>query len=148
MASSTFLQAMEAARDRIRNLGLSDLDSYEVQVRRLPYDAKGNYHRGVTVYPVPETYDVGTNEREAIGYGLGLALVSNNDNDSDYKLDQLLVWRETIRMDFIEDASMTGVGTVFTVKVENGHVIDWDAYAGNYDVSKLILRAYSLETRT
>jgi len=141
--------AMEAIRDAIRTLGLEGVDSEEVQVRRLPYDGQDHWYRGITVHPVPETYGQGTNEREDIGYGCGVTLVQNNDNDSDYKLDQLLDWRETIRTYFVENSTLTGVSTTFTLKVEHGYVIDYDKlYDRNYDVSRLVVRVYSRETRT
>lgn len=149
MSNSIFMGVMEAIRDAIRTLELADITSDEVAVRRLPYDSQNHWYRGVTIHPVPEEYDEGTNEREAIGYGCGIAMVQNNDNDSDYKLDQLLLWREKIRQYFVENSSISGEGTVFTLKVEHGYVIDFNVLPErNYDLSRLVIRAYSLEERT
>lgn len=149
MSTSIFMLAMEGIRDAIRGLTLSGLTSDEVQVRRLPYDAQNAWYRGVTVHPVPETYDEGSNERESVGYGCAVTLVNNSDNDADYKLDQLLLWRETIRRHFVENSSLSSASTVYTLKVSHGHVIDYEMLTDrNYDVSRLIIRAFSLETRT
>jgi hypothetical protein len=148
MTDSLFMQAMEAIRDRIRLLTLSGLTSDRVQVRRLPHDGEV-FHPGITIHPVPETYHDGTNMRESVGYGCAITMVVNNDNDQDYLLDRLLYWRETIRRHFVEDDGLVGVANSCTVKIEHGHVIDWnDLIKDNYDVSRLVARVYVLETRT
>ena len=149
MTDSIFMQAMEAIRDRIRLLALTGLSDDRVQVRRLPHDAGGTYFPGITVHPVTETYESGTNMREALGYGCQVSIVVNNDDDQDYLLDRLLLWREKIRRHFVEDDGLTGVTGSCTVKIEHGHVIDWnDLIKDNYDVSRLVARVYVLETRT
>ena len=148
MTDSIFMTAMEALRDRIRGLSLEDLSTDEVAVRRLPHDGEHMY-RGVTIHPVTESYDQGTNERENVGYGCAVTMVVNNDNQATRKLDLILKWREEIRREFVEDASLTGVSTTCTLKVEHGYPIDWDAlFDKNYDVSRLVIRVFSLETRT
>lgn len=148
MSDSIFMSIMEAVRDQIRDLELTGIEDNRIQVRRLPHDGEV-YFPGITVHPVPETYDVGDNKRESVGYGVAVTMVVNNNNNQDYLLDRLLLWRENIRRDFVEKTVLSGVSTVCTVKVEHGHVIDWDdLFDKNYDVSRMILRVYSLETRT
>lgn len=148
MADSIFMNAMETIRDRIKDLNLTGLNDAYVKVRRLPHDGE-HYFEGITVHPLPEIYHVGTNERESVGYGCGVTMVVNNDNDEDYKLDRLLKWREAIRRHFVEDATLTNVSTCCTVKVEHNNVLDFKIlHGGNLDVSSLVLRVYSLETRT
>lgn len=148
MTDSIFMQAMEAIRDRIRTLALTGLTSDRVQVRRLPHDGEV-YHPGITIHPVTEKYHDGSNMRENVGYGVAITMVVNCDNDQDYLLDRLLLWRETIRRHFVEDDGMVGVANSCTLKVEMGHVIDWnDLIKDNYDVSLMVIRVYVLETRT
>lgn len=148
MSTSIFMIAMESIRDAIKDLSLTGLDDSRVKVRRQPHDGEHLYP-GITIHPLPEIYHIGTNERENVGYGCGVTMVVNNDNDEDYKLDRLLLWRETIRRKFVEDVTLTDVSTCCTIKVEHGHVLDWKALQDeNQDVSSLVLRVYSLETRT
>jgi len=148
-ASSIFMQCLEGVRDKIQNLNLTGLPDNRVVVRRLPHDGEA-FFPGITVHPVEETYHQGTNMRESVGYGCAVTMVVNCENDKDYQLDRMLYWRETIRRACVEDDSLTGVtGTVCTIKVEHGHVIDTrELYSNNYDVSSLVIRVYSLETRT
>lgn len=148
MANSIFMAIMEQVRDDIRALSLTGLETYEIQVRRLPHDAKGAWCRGVTIHPLKEGFFSGSNEREDVGYGVGIAMVQNNDNDDYRKLDRLLLWREKIRQKFVEDSSMAAANTVFNVKVSHDHPIDWNVHLQNYDVSRLALRVYSRESRT
>ena len=148
MAASTFMRAMEQIETRIIALHLDGVENDRIRVRRAPYDGEHLYP-GITIHPVKENYHVGTNERENVGYGCAITMVVNNDNDDFYKLDRLLDWRETIRRHFVEDARLTGVSTTCTVKVDHGHPLDWDDLTTrNQDVSSLLLRVYSLETRT
>lgn len=147
--TSIFMQAMESIRDRIQSLTLPGLLDNRVHVRRLPHDGE-HYFPGITVHPVTEKYHRGTNMRENIGYGCAVTMVVNNECDQDYLLDRLLYWRETIRRHFVEKGNLEEVTLqpTCTVKVEHGHVIDWnDLYDKNVDVSSLILRVYVLETR-
>lgn len=148
MANSIFMAIMEQVQSDIQALSLTGLEAYEIQVRRLPHDAKGFWHRGITIYPLQENFFSGSNEREDVGYGLGIAMAQNNNNDDLRKLDQLLLWRETIVRHFVENSSMAAAATVFNVKVSHDHPIDWDRFLQNYDVSRLTLRAYSREART
>ena len=144
---SVFMDVLNSVRDRIRGLGLTGLSSDEIKVRRLPTDGEV-YFPGISIHPAPERFWRGTNEREDIGYGAAVTMVQNNDQDQDYLLDRLLTWRRTIVIDFVEDTSLTGVSTVYTVKVEFGPVIIPGEQNINYDVSQLIIRAWSRETRT
>lgn len=147
MSDSLFMQAMEAIRDRIRLLALSGLTSDRIQVRRLPHDGEV-YYPGITIHPVEETYHIGTNVREALGYGCSITMVVNIDSDQDFLLDRLLLWRERIRRHFVEDDGLVGVSGSFTVKIEHGPPIDWDdLIKKHYDVSRLVARVYVLETR-
>lgn len=144
------MQAMEGVRDAIQALDLTGLNDNRVAIRRLPHDGEV-YYPGITVHPIDERYDRGTNMREAIGYGIGVTMVVNCDNDKDYLLDRLLLWRETIRRYFVENDSISTVtgGSSYTLKVEHEKVLDWgDLRNKNYDVSTLIVRVYVLETRT
>lgn len=149
-AQSIYMQCLEAVRDKIQALDLTGLPDNRVVVRRLPHDGE-HYFPGISVHPGDENYDQGSNMREAIGYACAVTMVVNNNNDQDYLLDRLLYWRETIRRNFVEDSTLTGVtsGVVYTVKVEHNRVIDWtDLYDKNLDVSSLNIRVYVLETRT
>ena len=142
------MKAMEAVRDAIRVLALTNLTSAEVQVRRLPHDGE-QFYPGITIHPVTETYGAGSNVLEEVAYGCAVTMVENNNNDSDFKLDQILLWRETIRRYFVENVTLSGVSETCTVKVESGHVIDWnELYEQNIDVSRLVIRVRTLETRT
>jgi hypothetical protein len=148
MSTSLFMLIMEAVRDKIQGLDLSGLPDNRVAVRRLPHDGEV-YYAGITVHPIGETYGQGTNSRELPAYGVAITMVSNVDNDKDYNLDRILLWRETIRRAFVEDSSLTGCATVCTIKIEHGKVIDESILIGkNYDVSTIVARVYSLETRT
>jgi len=148
MATSYFMECLEAVRDAIKDMDLTGLEDYRVRVRRLPHDGE-HYFPGVTIHPVPEVYSQGTNMRESLGYGCAVTMVVNNDNDQDYLLDRLLLWRETIRRTLVEDATISGVtGTIYRVGVEHGHVIDWnDLFDKNVDVSSMTVRCWLLETR-
>ncbi len=149
MATSIFMQCLEAVRDEIQALNLSGLPDNRVRVRRLPHDGE-HYFPGVTVHPVPEKYEKGTNQREDIGYGCGVTIVVNNENDQDYLLDRLLYWRETIRRHFVEKPGLTAItlSSSCRVKVEHEHVIDWTTlYDKNHDVSTLVVRVIVRETR-
>jgi len=148
MSESLFMLAMEEIRDRIRLLELDGLPDDRVQVRRLPHDGEV-YFPGVTIHPVTETYHQGTNIRESVGYGCAITMVVNNNNNQDYLLDRLLLWREKIRREFVEDDGLSGVTGSCTVKIQHGKPIDWNELTvKNYDVSSLVAIVYVLETRT
>lgn len=148
--TSNFMKAMDGIVTEIQALNLTGLEDNRVVVRRLPHDGEV-YYPGITVHPVPEKYQPGTNQRESVGYGCAVTMVVNNDNSAAYLLDQLLYWRECIRKYFVENPTLTSVTTehICALKVEHGNVIEWDDLIGkNYDVSSLIIRVYILESRT
>ena len=146
MANSIFKSALDAVAARIGTLSLEG--DPRIKVRRMAHDNE-RFYDGITVHPVTEKNHDGTNVRESVGYGCAVTMVQNNNNDDDYKLDRLLLWRETIRREFVEDVQLSGVGTTCTVKVEYGYPIDWnELFDVNYDVGRLVIRVYSLETRT
>ena len=148
MTDSIFMKAMEVIRDRIQDMDLPGITDDRIKVRRLGHDGE-HWHEGITIHPVPEKYHMGTNRLENVGYGCAVTMVINNNNDDDYKLDRLLLWREEIRREFVEDTVMVGLGTLCTTKVEMERVIEWDElFEKNLDVSRLVIRVYSLETRT
>ena len=148
MAESIFMQAMEAIKTAIDLLALDDLPSHRVKVRRLEHDGEKHFE-GITIHPVPEIFHHGTNMRESVGYGCAVTMVVNNNNNSLYLLDRLLLWREKIRRHFVENTTLSTMSTICTIKVEMGHVIEWkELYDRNIDVSRLVLRVYSWETRT
>jgi len=148
MSTSLFMISMEAIRDAIKTLSLTGLEDNEVKVRRLPHDGE-QYYQGITVHPVKEIFGQGSNLLEEVGYGCAVTMVENNNNNSDYKLDQILLWREAIRRYFVENTTLSGVSETCTIKVETGHVIDWDElFDKNIDVSRLVIRVRTLETRT
>ena len=149
MTDSIFMQAMEAIRDRIRLLALTGLSDDRVQVRRMPHDAGGTYFPGITVHPVTETYESGTNMRENVGLGCGITMCVNCDDDSDFLLDRLLLWRETIRQHFVEDDGLPPVANSCSIKIEHGHPLVWDELVNrHYDISRLVARVYTLQSRT
>jgi hypothetical protein len=149
---SYYKDAMDAIATELETLraggSLPGISVYEIKVRRLPHDGE-HYFPGITIHPVGETSWRGTNEQEDIGYGCGLTFVQNNNNDSDYLLGNVATWRENVRRYFVENITVGSMPTPFTVKVEHGHVFDWDdLLQDNYDVSRLVLRVWSRETRT
>ena len=148
--TSIYMQCLEGVRDVIVALGLTDLPTNRIVIRRRPHDGS-MYFPGITVHPSRERYSPGTNQRESIGYGCAVTMVVNNDNDSVYLLDRLLGWRESIRRKFVEKGALSGVtsGTVYTVKVEHEDVMDWGLLKNsNLDVCSLCIRPFVLETRT
>jgi len=150
--TSIFAQCLDGVAAGIQALDMTGIPDNRVTVRRLPHDGEA-YFPGITVHPVTEIYHQGTNMRESVGYGCAVTMVVNNENDSEYLLDQLLLWRETIRRYFVENSTLTAVtasgASVCTLKVEHGKPIEWNELIDkNYDVSTLIIRCYVWETRT
>lgn len=146
--SSIFYTALHAVREAIIGLDLEGVDRSSIRVRRFPHDGEV-YYRGITVHPVRESTGPGTNMLEDIGYGCGLTMVVNNNNASERLLDRVLMWRETIRRYFVENDTLDTMSTVFTVKVEHDDVFAWDDMVrSNFDVSRMVLRVWSRESRT
>ena len=149
MYDSFFLEALNSVVEDLRQLGLPGLDSTDIKVRRLPTDGEV-YHKGISVHPVTEIYDDGTNMREDIGYGCGITMVVNNNNNQLYLLDRLLRWREMIRRHFVEKTVLQVMTTLCQIKVEHGPVLDIGELIkrNNYDVSTMVIRVWSRETRS
>ena len=150
MADSTFKQALDAVKTALEALDLDGIgqSNGRIKVRRFPHDGE-HYFPGITVHPSKEEYDVGTNNREDVGYGCQLTMVQNNDNDDDLYLNRVLQWRETIRKTFVEDPTIGTIPDDFRVMVEMGPVFVWDDFAKeNYDVSIMTLRVWCRESRS
>ena len=146
MADCTFKNCLDAIVTIIDGLSLDGMD--EAKVRRMPHDGE-HYWPGITVHPVTEKFDTGTNKTEHVGYGCQITMVLNCDNDDDFQINRVLSWREAIRKKFVEDPTLGSVTGVYRMTVEHGHVFQWDDLVDkNYDVSSLIIRVWVEETRT
>jgi hypothetical protein len=125
----------------------------EVRARRLPWDVAGNgtviVHRGITVYPVPEQYAAGTNEREDVGYGVGIAVIASADHATSENRNRVREVTAKIRRELVEDRLTVNLpgATYNQTKVRVGEV-NIPKEAHRYEVSGLVVRCWVRESRT
>ena len=119
----------------------------EIAIRKWPYDSsysKDHWYPGITIHRSVEREFAGTNERDDIGYGVQITMVLDNSADPT-ETDIFSDWRQKIRKAFIHQR-LSGVTSVCTCLVEPGPV--YKNVPEDYDVSTLLIRVISRETRS
>ena len=130
LATSTYYQILIAIRQRIADLGLTDIPVTQLYLRRVPTDRSVDLP-AVIISPLgTETLLIGTNASEDTGYPvlvttvqgvtkLPTALASEeNTRDLTLEVQELeLTWRETIRFAF-HNQRLPGVALVYRCLVE------------------------------
>jgi len=160
LATSTYYQILIAIRQRIADLGLTDIPVTQLYLRRVPTDRSVDLP-AVIISPLgTETLLIGTNASEDTGYPvlvttvqgvtkLPTALASEeNTRDLTLEVQELeLTWRETIRFAF-HNQRLPGVALVYRCLVEPQPVLDLPLFRDQgLVVSGLVVRCHTREQR-
>ena len=160
LATSTYYQILIAIRQRIADLGLTDIPVTQLYLRRVPTDRSVDLP-AVIISPLgTETLLIGTNASEDTGYPvlvttvqgvtkLPTALASEeNTRDLTLEVQELeLTWRETIRFAF-HNQRLPGVALVYRCLVEPQPVLDLPLFRDQgLVVSGLVIRCHTREQR-
>ena len=160
LRESTYYQILIAIRQRIADLGLTDIPVTQLYLRRVPTDRSVDLP-AVIISPLgTETLLIGTNASEDTGYPvlvttvqgvtkLPTALASEeNTRDLTLEVQELeLTWRETIRFAF-HNQRLPGVALVYRCLVEPQPVLDIPLFRDQgLVVSGLVVRCHTREQR-
>jgi len=160
LRESTYYQILIAIRQRIADLGLTDIPVTQLYLRRVPTDRSVDLP-AVIISPLgTETLLIGTNASEDTGYPvlvttvqgvtkLPTALASEeNTRDLTLEVQELeLTWRETIRFAF-HNQRLPGVALVYRCLVEPQPVLDLPLFRDQgLVVSGLVIRCHTREQR-
>ncbi len=146
---STYEQTLELVRDGIVNLDLPGLSKSQIKIRKYPWD-KNKIHTGITISWDKEVEDVGTNERDDIGYPCVITMVSGTTGSWNHNVDEITIWRREI---FRKFHNRRLLGVVYTgtnnlvCKARHGTVSVPSRWQDKYDVGQVIVTAWFRETR-
>lgn len=145
--TSVWMNVLTTIVSEIKTLGLTDMPTDNVKVVKVPvYRPNTDAQPGVFVYPLDDVESGGTNLRDDLIYRCGISIFQKSDRDRETDLDRLLTWRENIRRHFIHQR-LTGVASVYMIRFETRPALDPGQWDNHWDVSTLVLRVISRETR-
>lgn len=149
MADSTYLSILEAVQTTVRLLSLTDIDSDNVVIAKLPLARRGVVPAlpGLIIAPFGmKTADAagGTNASDDISYPVLIATLSKSDHDAAVNLDRDLKWGEDILAAFLHQR-LPAVATVLTCEIEPRDAFDPNAWFAGYDAGAMVLRFISRE---
>lgn len=160
LGDSTYYRILVAVRQRIMDLGLTDIPVTQHYLRRMPTDRSVTLP-AVIISPLgTETLLVGTNASEDTGYPVLVTTVQGvsklptalateeNARDQTLEVQELeLAWRETIRFAF-HNQRLPGVALVYRCLVEPQPVLDIALFRDqDLVVSALLIRCHTREQR-
>lgn len=151
MPSSTYLSILEAVQTKIRSLSLTDIDTANVVIGKLPVARKGLLPGlpGVLIAPSgakSANRDGGTNSRDDIAYPVLVTTLAKSDQHPSTNLDREFVWHEAILSAFLHQP-LDGVATVITCEISPHDVFEPSAWMSGYDTGGIVLRFVSRESR-
>ena len=145
MADAIFKQCLDAVKTQIEGLSLSGIADNSIVVRKLPWD-RNVVKPGVFNHPERETLQQATNASDYVGYGIMVVMIQVANQDLTSNLNRILTWRQQISRHF-RFQRLTGVSEIFQCLVIPQEVFSPGSFAGQYDVSVLLVRCMSNESR-
>ena len=146
MTDSIAKQCYDAVVTGIQALSLSGLETTEVNLRKVVRD-RAHIHRGVTLAPMRATEAAGTNERDDFGYGVLVIFVQGTGNGYGDDIERVSQWRQQVRKTF-HNKRLSGVTQSSVCSVQHGDPFLPKELQGQNDVSSLVIRCWTRETRT
>ena len=132
---------LTALQTQIRALGI--VEDADVRVQKLPWNRLA-VSTGIFITPLAETVGPGTNVNDEVTYSFQITMIqaSNQSLTSDFA--EFTNWREEISQTLRQNA-LSGVASVYTVRVEPMAVYLPEAFAKMYDVGALTVQCVSRE---
>lgn len=160
---STHERCIDAVIRTIKNLDLEDLHTASILKSKVPVTRRFQLKTGETgrvelpgVLVAPWGAEQispqqGTNLRDDIGYPVVVVLIQSNtrtnvEQDQSIDLSRIMLWRQTIIKAF-RNQPLSGVRSVMTCTVEPQSVIGLESFFRGFDVSSVVFRFFSRETR-
>jgi len=145
MPDAVFKQCLDATKTQIEGLTLSGVANADIVVQKLPWD-RNVTKPGIFIYPVPETLAQATNASDDVGYGVMVVMVQASNQNLTSNVNRLLTWRQQISRHF-RFQRLTGVSEVFQCLVIPQPVFSPGDFLNQFDVSALLIRCMSRESR-
>lgn len=145
MADAVFKQCLDAVTTQIKILSLSGVSNDSIVVQKLPWD-RNVTKPGVFIYPVPETLVQATNASDDVGYGVMVVMVQASNQNLTSNVSRLLTWRQQISRHF-RFQRLTGVSEIFQCLIVPQLVFSPGDFLNQFDVSALLIRCMSRESR-
>ncbi len=142
-------EAAEAIRQHVQGLGLPNLPTRKVLMRKLPlrtYQQLGNIGVGALACPVTETRTPGASFAEdQIVYRTQLSLVRAGNQSLTDNLREDLIWRERI-LDTLMGLPPAGATGAYLAQATPGPVIEPSAFEAQVDLGTITIGLTSMES--
>ena len=147
-------QCLEAVRDMISALSLTDITDTDVIVQKFAWNTTpATITEGIFVCPSGEINQPTSNQRNTVIYPVLVVFVAKSNRVLTTGLSRMLTWREQVRRaadsaPTATNAIVAAVSELYRCEVQPGECFNWTGFGAMWDIGFLTIRCMAREPLT